>query len=316
MALSDLQVFTEFAQTSSTETIAQEVAKFNAASAGAITLRGGAHEGDFSDTAIYAKVSGLVRRRNAYGSGAVAPTNLAQLLDTSVKVAAGTPPVNIDPGWFEWIQKSPEEAGVILGAQLAEETLADMLNVSLNAYRVAVGANNNVVNDVSGGANASLSGLNATAAKFGDRAQAIVAWVMHSKPCFDLYGEALANTSRLFQFGTVRVIEDGFGRPIVVTDSPSLLNASKYHTCGLVSGGLMVDQNGDYTSNVQTNNGDENIGRTFQAEWTYNLGMKGYSWDKGSGGASPNDTALGTAANWDQYATSDKDTAGVILISD
>lgn len=316
MALSDLQVFSEHAQTAMTETLDQQIQKFNAASAGAIVLRSAAHEGDFSDTALYAKVSGLVRRRNAYGSGAVSATSLTQLLDTSVKVAAGTPPVEIDPSQFLWIQKSPEEAGVIIGRQLAEDTLADMLNTALLAYRVTVAANTDLVNDVSGGATTSLAALNIGASKFGDRSQAIVAWVMHSKAIFDLYGQALTNTNRLFQFGNVRVIEDGFGRPLVVTDSPSLLATAKYHSCGLVSGGIMVDQNNDFISNIETTNGDENIGRTFQAEWSYNLGMKGYAWDQTNGGKSPNDTALGTATNWDQYATSDKDTAGVMVISD
>jgi hypothetical protein len=44
--------------------------------------------------------------------------------------------------------------------------------------------------------------------------------------------------------------------------------------------------------------------------------LKGYTWDEASGGKSPSDAALGTGANWDQVATSDKHTAGVITIGD
>jgi len=316
MSLSDMQVFTEYAKTTLTETIAQEVQKFNAASNGAIVLRSSAHDGDYSDLSLYGAISGLVRRRNAYGSGAVGAVNLTQLLDTSVKVAAGTPPVNIDPGMFKWIQKSPEEAGVVIGAQLAEGQLQDMLNTGLLALRSATGAIAGIVHDVSAGGSptASLTHLNGAAAKFGDASQKLVAWVMHSKPMFDIYATALANAERLFQFGNVRVIEDGFGRPLIVTDSPALLSTT-YRTFGLVSGGLMVDQNNDFTSNVETTNGDENIQRTYQAEWSYNVGLRGFKWDKANGGASPNDTALGTATNWDRYATSDKDLAGVQLIT-
>ena len=319
MALSDLTVFSEYAYSSMTETIAQEVQKFNAASNGAITLRTQGHEGDYSDQAMYAKISGLVRRRNAYGTGAVAAKQLTHLVDTSVKVAAGTPPVDIDPGMFRWIQRSPEEGGVVIGAQLAEDMLADMLNTAFAAAVPTLKANAGVYTDVSAGATTSLGALNTAVAKFGDRSQSVVAWIMHSKSLFDIYGDALTNTNRLFQFGNVRVIEDGFGRPIVVTDSPALTYTdvgTVYASMGLTPGAILVDQNGDYDSNVQTSNGDENINRTWQAEWSYNLGIKGYSWDKTNGGVSPNDTALATASNWDKYATSDKDTAGVLLQAD
>ncbi|MGF2075845.1 major capsid protein, partial [Enterococcus casseliflavus] len=83
--------------------LAQQVQLFNSATRGGIVLRTAAHQGDFSDTAFYQKISGLVKRRNAYGSGSVSEKILEHLLDTSVKVAAGTPPVRIDPHWFQWI---------------------------------------------------------------------------------------------------------------------------------------------------------------------------------------------------------------------
>lgn len=319
MALSDLQVFSEFAYLTSSEMIAQEVNKFNAASAGAIVLRAAANLGDYDDEVSWKKIANLVRRRNAYGSGAVSAIDIEQLLNSSVKVAAGTPPVNIDPGMLTWIQKSPEEAGAVIGAQLAEESLADMLNTALTAYVAAltnVGAT--VVYDGTAGV-ASLASMNKGAALFGDRSQAIQAWVMHSKSAHDLYDQSLTNSNRLFTFGNVQVMEDGFGRPFIITDSPSLITAGTpdvYHSCGLVSGALVVEQNNDFDSNIETSNGNENIQRTYQAEWTYNLGMKGYTWDKANGGASPNDAALGTGTNWDKTATSIKDTAGILVNTD
>jgi hypothetical protein len=67
--------------------------------------------------------------------------------------------------------------------------------------------------------------------------------------------------------------------------------------------------------NVETRNGDENIRRTQQSEWTYNLSLKGYKWDETNGGASPSDAALGTGTNWDKQATDIKNTAGVKMVS-
>ena len=316
MALSDLAVFSEYAYSTMTEMQNQQIGLFNAATRGGLVLQSGNHQGDYSDEAMWAKISGLVRRRNAYGSGTVAEKVLEHLTETSVKVAAGTPPVRIDPGMMKWIQRSPEEAGVVVGKQMAEDSIADMLNTAVMCYTAAVGQVANVVYDHSATGAMSLVALNKGAAKFGDRAGAIVAWVMHSKSAFDIYGEALTNANRLFVFGNVRVIEDGFGRPLVVTDSPNLITAGTpdtYAALGLTPGAVLVSQNGDFTDNVETKNGDENIIRTYQAEWSYNVGIQGFAWDKTNGGKSPTNAALGTATNWDRYATSDKDLAGVLV---
>lgn len=316
MALSDLAVFSEYAYSTMTEMQDQQIGLFNGATRGGLVLQSGNHQGDYSDEAMWAKISGLVRRRNAYGSGAVAEKVLEHLTETSVKVAAGTPPVRIDPGMMKWIQRSPEEAGVVVGKQMAEDSIADMLNTAVLVYTAAIGQVANVVYDHSATGAMSLVALNKGAAKFGDRAGAIVAWVMHSKSAFDIYGEALTNATRLFVFGNVRVIEDGFGRPLVVTDSPNLITAGTpdtYAALGLTPGAVLVSQNGDFTDNVETKNGDENIIRTYQAEWSYNVGVQGFAWDKTNGGKSPTNAALGTATNWDRYATSDKDLAGVLV---
>ena len=114
-------------------------------------------------------------------------------------------------------------------------------------------------------------------------------------------------------------MQDASGRPFVVTDSPSLLLATpdpdEYLTMGLVRGAVNVEMNGDFTDNVQVINGDENLLRTYQAEWSYNLGIKGFEWDQANGGKSPTNAAIGATANWDKTATDIKDTAGVILKS-
>jgi hypothetical protein len=321
VALSDLAVFSEYTYEAMTEVLDQQVELFNAASNGAIVLRSAAHSGDYSDVAFWARIQGLVRRRNAYGSGAVAEKNLEHLIDTMVKVAAGTPPVRVDPGQFEWIQRNQEEGGAVYGQQLAKDTLADMLNTSLMVYVAALSGEADVYEDVTDEDTTFATLLNGSA-KFGDRSSDIVGWAMHSKSMFDIFGTALANSTGLFTFGTVNVRQDGFGRPFVVTDSPSLVSADPdgagagiagHFVAGMTNAALIVDMNGDFTQNVDTKNGDENIIRTIQSEWSYNIGVKGYSWDKATGGKSPNDAALATANNWDRYATSHKDTAGILL---
>lgn len=315
MALSDMQVFEQYAYGSATETIAQQVELFNAASRGAITLTSAANEGDYSSETFWKEIAGLMRRRNAYGSGAVGGVNLSQDAHTSVKVAGGTPPVTFTVAQMSWIQKSPEEAGVVIGEQLGVGMMQDMINTALRAGRAAIGANAALLEDDTAGT-ITRGGLVAASARFGDRAGDIAAWVMHSKVLHDLFAENITNTNRLFDIGTVSVLEDGFGRILIMTDSPDLITTGTpdtYHTLGLVDGALMVEDNGDLFTNIETTNGDENIIRTMQAEYTFNAKVKGYSWDKANGGASPNDAALALGTNWDKVATSDKNTAGVLL---
>lgn len=345
MALSDLQVFSEFVYTAQREVLMQKIELFNAATRGTINLRVAPIQGDFHTEAFWGRIHGLVRRRNPYTTGAVGTKELAMLTDTMVKIAAGTPPINIPPSQFRWIQQNPEEGGALIGQQLAVDTLADMLNTSLLAGVAALSGEAENIYDNTGNAGglASHPIFNSAQALFGDSYQDILCWVMHSKPLFDIYADAMSNAHFLFNFGTVSVREDGFGRAFIITDSPSLVSlhdalqsgvwaaidspdsfdpvklpspgnaAYVYATLGLTAEAIRVDQNSDFDDNVVSLNGDENIKRTYQAEWSYNLGIKGFSWDKTNGSHAPNDAALATQTNWDRYATSSKSLAGVLV---
>lgn len=324
MALTDLKVYSEFAYTTFTEVLRQQVNLFNGASNGAIQLGVGAHLGDYSDQVFWKKVAGLVRRRNAYGTGAVSGVALAQEVDTMVKVAAGTPPIDIAPSQFLWIQQNPEVAGVVLGKQLAVEALADMLNTGLGAFYAAhlTQASTNVLDISARTAPAdkmSVSVLAEGSGKLGDQSGgAIQAWVMHSKPMFDIYANTLANANQLFVYGNVAVSRDPFGKLLIMTDSPSLVTAGSpnmYHTLGLKQGAIVIDRNNDFIANEETSNGQENIQRTYQAEWSFELGIMGFAWDKVNGGKSPTQAALLTGTNWDKIVTSSKDLGGVVIES-
>lgn len=318
--LDQLQIFQDEVYTSTTELVAQEVDKFNAASNGAIILSTAMNQGDFTKEAYYKAISGLVRRRDPYDrSSTVSAVDVDHLLKVSVKVAGGTPPINIDPDLLAWIQRSPDEFAQVISEQLAKGMLQDMLDSALGAAVAAIRnadvAGARTIYDGSAAA-ASLANLNNTAALFGDRAPLLRAWVMHSTPCHSIYGAAITNSNRLFEFGTVQVREDGFGRPLIVTDSSSLIDSGSpggYSTLGLQAGGIMVQQNDDFLANIQTSNGKENISRTYQAEWSYNIGLKGYQWNTSV--KAPTDAELVTETNWTKIATSVKDTAGVLLVS-
>lgn len=310
----DLQMFNSQVSLAMTEIVDQEVNKFNEASRGAITLRpSGVCAGDYAIEASFKRIQGLVRRRNMYGTGDLTTVPLQQIKDVAVKVAAGTPPVEFKPSEYEWILQDPALAAVMIGEQLAPAKLQDMLNVGLSAAVAAVSGNAAVVSAVSG--SPKQADLAKAAGKFGDRSQSMVAWVLHSTTMINLWIDGLGNASNLFTYGTVNVVADPFGRVFVISDAAALGNGTNFNTLGLVANGLTIDQNDDFTAVMVDGVGKENITRTYQAEWSYNVGVLGYAWDTVSGGPSPTDAAIATSSNWEKIATGDKDTAGVLLQS-
>lgn len=317
----DLEIFNSQVYTGLTEIVDQRLDAFNEASNNALVLTSSSSNmGDYAMEASFKNIANLVRRRNvANGSATVAATNLQQLKKTSVKVAAGTPPITFEPGQYRWILESPERAAAIIAEQLAKAMLRDQLNTAITALVAAISGTTDAVNTVTTPAN--IASLTATAAKFGDRLGSITTWIVHSKVMNDVWQAALTNGNQLFRFGDVAIIEDQFGRKFVMTDSPALIKsgsedkADSYVSLGLVSQAALVETNDDFDATMVDATGYENIQRTYQAEWSYNVGLYGYSWNAATGGASPTDTALGTTANWSKIASSVKDTAGVALIS-
>lgn len=315
MALSDMQVFNDEMYTTITETLDQQIDLFNAASRGAIQLKSARNAGNYAEEAFYQAFTTQSRRRDPSVDSAVTAQDLSQANHVSVKVGGANGPFAFDPGQFAWIQRSPEEAALVIGEQVAQAIMKDMLNTSVGCAQAAISNQGNLAYDGTAGT-LDIGDLNSGAALFGDKAQDILAWVMYSKPYHDLLGTAITNSNDLFSFGSINVVQDGFGRPLIVADIPALYlddTTDNYYTLGLVGGGIQVEDNGDFFSNVQTNNGQTNIGRTWQSEYSFNVKLKGYSWDKTNGGAAPTDTELFTGTNWDQVASYGKDTAGVMV---
>jgi len=164
--------------------------------------------------------------------------------------------------------------------------------------------------------------VNDSHALFGDHSPLLVAQVMDGASYHGFIGQNLTNGQTLFQAGNVRVV-DILGRTVVVTDAPALYTAgdagppevpAKRRVLSLASNAATVSDSRDIISNIETSNGKERIETTLQIDYTFGLGLKGYTWDETNGGKSPTDAELGTGSNWDKVATSIKHTAGVMAI--
>lgn len=324
MALTDMKVFDRYVAEATIETLAQMVDKFNAASAGAITLTTQGFNGDYIHEQMWKSVHSAQRRVNRYATNTTAsPTAMAELRETGVKVAGGFGPISWEPGQLTWMQKNTAEAVEMASRNLAEAIMKDQLNSAIAALCAALANNSGVRVDTTTGSTASKMSyvtLNAAHAKFGDSSGSIVANVMDGATYHHLIGLNLSNTPTLFQAGNVTIV-DILGKAVIVTDAPALSIAqvvvtptapAKSRVLGLVAGAATVYDGSDLITNTEVSNGAIRIAATFQADYTFGLAIKGYSWDTTYGGKSPSDAALATGTNWDKVATSDKHTAGVV----
>lgn len=319
MALTNMTVFNRYLMEATIETLDQMVDKFNAASAGAIQLTNQGFEGDFFERSFYSALHSAQRRVDRYAANSsAAATALAQLREASVKVAGGFGPIQFEPSQMSWLQKNEAEAIAVISDNLAEAIVQDQLNSGIAAAVAAISNVAGATNDVSATAGISYSALNNAHAKFGDSSGAIVAQVMRGDVYHRLIGDNLTNTPQLFQAQNVTVV-DILGKAVVVTDAPALYEAgtpNKDKVLSLATGGIVVMDGSDVISNIETSNGNQRIETTMQADYTFGLGLKGYTWDTANGGKSPTDAEIATGSNWDQTATSIKHTAGVITIGD
>lgn len=319
MALTDMKVFNEYIKQSTVETVAQMVDAFNTASNGAIRLTTQGVDGDFLQESMWKGLHSAKRRVDRYATNAAAnATALAQLQQNSVKIAGGFGPILWEPAQLTWIEKAPAEAIEVISRNLAEAIVQDQLNTAVAALVAAIGNNSAVVNDVSATGGVTYAAINAAHAKFGDASGQLVAQVMTGEVFHKLIGQNLANAQQLFEAGNVTVVNI-LNRPVVVTDAPALFvtgTPNKQMVLSLADSAAVVHDGGDIVTNIDNTNGKERIETTFQADFAYALGLRGYAWDVVNGGKSPTDAEIATGSNWDKFVTSNKDTAGVLTIGD
>ncbi len=315
--LTDMKVFNTQLQTAIIKKLTQKANLFNAASRGALGLINEAMMGDFKEEAIWENVTGALRDVDAYAVQAtVAATGLSQDQINSVKTMKAFGPITWEPNQLSWIGKNPGEALSVISSSLADAVLVDQIN---KAIGVAVAA---ISNQVSATRNVSaLAGdlgavtqanLNSSHALFGDSSGNLIVQVMTGATSHKLMGQAIANGTELFRESTVRVI-DILGRVSIITDSPALSAASLERVLSLAPGAVTISSNNDFRSSIVEGTGQTRLETTYQAEYTENVAVKGYSWDTSV--VSPVQAQLQTGANW-SLTMPLKQTAGVILIGD
>ena len=303
------------------EALEQNSEGFNAASSNTIRLVTNMKKGHYENESFIKALSSLVTRRDITSVSAATDTALTQGEAVRVKLNRKIGPVAQTLDAFRKISVDPQEMSFILGQQTGQAIALDYLNTALTAVDAALAGIAAVNYDASANTNPDRSEIDHTnlvrgMAKFGDASNRITAWVMHSKPFFDLMESSIAD--KIFEVASVTIFKGSvatFNRPVIVTDSTALYTTTSsrttYHTFGLVQGACTVEESEERQIVSDIITGLENLVMRIQGEYAFNLGIKGFAWDSTNGSSNPSDGAVGTSSNWDKVATDNKSLAGV-----
>lgn len=302
------------------EEMEQQVEAVAAGSRGAIIFNDSRIKGDYGYDSFFTSISSMVERRVVDTVSSGTATQALEKEYVSVKVNRRTQ-IEWSLDAFKKKQLDPAGFSVVLGREFQKRKMQEMLNIGLTCAATAL-ESQAALTEGSGSATITHGLINDALARRGDKAGEVVSFAMHSIPYYDLIKQALSDKvpsnigGGAIQFGDIPI----YGRSVMVSDSTGLvdLNGSltdTYNVLGLVPGALEINQSEPETIiGADLVTGLHNLVYRFQAEWAYNINVKGFQWDVGNGGANPTDANLATSSNWDQIDTSDKTLAGVLLV--
>lgn len=305
------------------ETLTQASNYFNSVG-GAITLSTVSRRGEYAKESFFKNLATIVSRRDttSVSSAADLPMTMDEIISVKLNRKIGPVAQTYDAFAKMAMNMSPEAFSVLLGGMIGKAMQVEMLNSGLRAARAALVQNTNVLHDMATGT-LTTAGLVTGLSKFGDAAQNIVAWVMHSKNFFDLMQHQIgtsANGDIVSGVVVQQATPATLNRPVIVTDSDALKVAggsgsgayTDYHVLGLTSNAIVLENTETERVVLDEVTGLENLVIRLQGEYAYNLGVKGYKYDT-TVGANPTDTNVGTSSTWDKAVTDDKDVAGIII---
>lgn len=315
MALSNLQVFNEYFMPAIVETFAEKVQLFNVASNGAILLDSANFRGALQSTAFFANVVSAQRRVNRKGPNTDAPvTNISNKTRTEIKVAGGFGPVVYEPSELTWLEHPTGEGIAIASESFADALLYDQINTALGTTIAAISGNQKAIYG-SGKQELNYIALNRANSLFGASSNLLATTFMSGATYHKFVEQNLKNApSVLFKADNVLVV-DILGKKVVVVDAPALsTHDGLSRALSLVPNAVTINDPKDMQVNIETKNGKQRLETSFQADYTFNIAMKGYSWDAALGGECPMDPELLSSYNWKLDAANIKQTAGVLAV--
>jgi len=327
--LSEGLIYPDLVHSGMVETLTQNTDAFNAASRNAIRLVTQLRMGDFHQESFFKNVSNLISRRLVNVSPAnpaVAASAVPADEHISVKVNRRIGPIDQTLDSFKKMGKNPdfEVLSFLLGEQIAKAMQVEQLNTGLRSVVAAILGQAALVADGVASPPKTLDTIDLVngLANFGDAADRVVLWVMHSKPYYDLVkDQIIRNVDGLSNFNVATGSAVTLNRPVLITDSAALISTGSptstnlYHTLGLTVDATVLEDSEAPTIFNEVVTGQENLVTRLQGEFAYNVSCKGFKYDVTNGGVNPDDSTLATSTNWDSVMDSVKDLSGVAITS-
>jgi len=321
-------IYPDLVHSGMVETLTQNTDAFNAASRSAIRLVTQQRMGDFHQESFFKNVSNIVGRRLVNVSPAnpaVASSAVPADEHISVKVNRRIGPIDQTLDSFKKMGMNPDfqVLSFLLGQQIAKAMQVEQLDTGLRSVVAAILGQAALVNDGAASPPATLDTLDLVngLANFGDAADRVVMWVMHSKAYYDLVKDQIVrNIDGLSNFNVASGTPVTLNRPVLITDSAALVTqgspaVNRYTTLGLVGDAVVLEDSEAPTMVNEIVTGKQNIVTRLQGEFAYNVSCKGFKYDVANGGVNPDDTTLATSTNWDSVMDSVKDLSGVAIQS-
>lgn len=302
----DVIIHDELVQTAYLERLQDNLSVFNEQSNGAIVLRDEMIVGDFEKQAFY-KIGGTIEHRDVNSTDTVESKKITMGERIGVKVPFMYGPYEATEEAFKRRGRSVEEFSYLVGQDYADALIAGYWKYATSALHGAIGSNNAMLASAKfseHGKKVLTKGMRA----FGDKFGRIALWVMDAESYLDIVDGAIDN--KLHQEADTVIyggVAGTMGIPVLVTDQ-----AKKDTIYGLQAGAVTITNSQLPSFRAYPINDKKNLAIGVRAEGVFNLDILGYSY-KTTAGANPNLATLGATSNWEKYATSNKNTAGVIL---
>lgn len=320
MAAGNLFFPVEQAYAGFVETIQQNVEGFNGASNGALVMGAEFHTANYIDEGFWDVTADLIARRDSTSDSTVSDLDLTSDEFRRVKLDRRIGPVvkNLTD-----IRKaiagdaSYDVMARVLGEQAAVASMQDSLNTALYALEGKLDAVAALEEDDTA-ADITSEGIVDAIFKVGDKFGDIRLLVMHSAVYRDLIKDQIADA--VYRANGARIMDGTpktFGVPVLVTDSPALVESQgvssaqdAYSTLALFANAASVDTSEPEALLIDPVTGRENLAARYQGEYSITLGLRGCTW---GGSANPNTSAISTGSNWASQVADNKLLPGAIL---
>lgn len=309
----DFKLYQDYLQSGYVDQIAQRIQGFSAGLNGAIRLSSGNIKGTLDYRAFFDTLP-AVARRDPNSTSSRTANNITQ--DELIRPKCDRDrEVSVTRNSWLKLGLTPETFAMLYGADLADQVVLEEMNTAFGACQAAMANESGCMYDGSGGT-MSHSTLWAGLSKMGDAVEKIVAFVMHSKVYNNLVGQAITDEVFDVAVGAIRQgIVPTFGRPVLVTDSSSLIvsgSSDHYITLGLTAGAIEVHESETMYTASQEVLGLDNIVNRIQSEYAVTFGVRGNSY---TGSANPAAATLATKTSWSFKYSSVKNGPGVRIVT-